>query len=44
MGNKDVDMQAKMIALSRRLEKLEARKAHEIKVVNDVPMLYMSIW
>ena len=27
-----------MVALSRRLEELEARGAHEMKVVNDVPM------
>ncbi|KAL6329822.1 hypothetical protein AAG906_037534 [Vitis piasezkii] len=36
--NEDVDVQAKMATLSRRLEELEARGAHEIKVVNDVPM------
>ncbi|RVW86242.1 hypothetical protein CK203_046076 [Vitis vinifera] len=36
--NEDVDVQAKMTTLSRRLEELEARGAHEIKVVNDVPM------
>ena len=36
--NEDVDVQAKMATLSRRLEKLETRGAHEIKVVNDVPM------
>ncbi|KAL6319766.1 hypothetical protein AAG906_036824 [Vitis piasezkii] len=36
--NEDVDMQAKMAILSRRLEELEARGAHEMKVVNDVPM------
>ena len=36
--NEDVDVQVKMATLSRRLEELEARGAHEIKVVNDVPM------
>ena len=36
--NEDIDVQAKMATLSRRLEELEARGAHEIKVVNDVPM------
>ena len=36
--NEDVDMQAKMVVLSRRLEELEARGAHEIKLVNDVPI------
>ncbi|RVW33149.1 hypothetical protein CK203_094832 [Vitis vinifera] len=36
--NENVDVQAKMATLSRRLEELEARGAHEIKVVNDVPM------
>ena len=36
--NEDVNVQAKMTTLSRRLEELEARGAYEIKVVNDVPM------
>ena len=36
--NEDVDMQAKMAALSRRLKELEARGALEIKVVNDFSM------
>ncbi|RVW24215.1 hypothetical protein CK203_091413 [Vitis vinifera] len=36
--NEEVDVQAKIATLSRRLEELEARRAHEIKVVNDVPM------
>ncbi|WJZ95065.1 hypothetical protein VitviT2T_013860 [Vitis vinifera] len=36
--NEDVDVQAKMSTLSRRLEEHEARGAHEIKVVNDVPI------
>ena len=36
--NEDEEMQAKMATLSRRLEELESRGAHEIKVVNDVPM------
>ena len=31
--NEDVDMQAKMATLSRRLEELEARGSHEIKVM-----------
>ena len=34
--NEDVDVQVKMATLSRRLEELESREAHEIKVVNDV--------
>ncbi|RVW71373.1 hypothetical protein CK203_060932 [Vitis vinifera] len=36
--NEDVDVQVKMETLSRRLEELETRGAHEIKVVNDIPM------
>ena len=36
--NENVDVQAKMTILSKRLEELEARGAHEIKGVNDVPM------
>ena len=36
--NENVDMKEKMTTLSKRLEELEARGAHEIKVVNDVPM------
>ena len=36
--NEDVGVQAKMATLSRRLEELEARGAHEIKLVNDVPI------
>ena len=36
--NENVDMKEKMATLSKRLEELEARGAHEIKVVNDVPM------
>ena len=34
--NENVDMEAKMTTLARRLEKLEPREAHEVKVVNDV--------
>ena len=36
--NEDVDMEAKMTALARRLEELKSRGAHEVKVVNDVSM------
>ena len=36
--NENVDMEAKMTTLARRLEKLEPREAHEVKVVNDVSM------
>ncbi|RVW26656.1 hypothetical protein CK203_096514 [Vitis vinifera] len=40
--NEDVDVQAKMVVLSRRLEELEAREAHEMKVVNDFPMKFVQ--
>lgn len=36
--NEDVEMQANMSSLARRLEELEVREAHEVKVVNDVLM------
>ena len=36
--NEDVNVQAKMTTLSRRLEELEAIGANEVKVVNDFPM------
>ena len=36
--NEVVGMEAKMTALTRRLEELKSRGAHEVKVVNDVSM------
>ena len=34
----DMDMKAKVSTLSRRLEKLEMRKLHEVQAVTEIPM------
>ena len=35
MLNEDVDLQAKMIALTRRLEELEAKGFHEVNAIDN---------
>ncbi|KAL6317905.1 hypothetical protein AAG906_030812 [Vitis piasezkii] len=39
--NENVDLQAKMIALTRRLEELEAKVFHEVNAIYDIP-IYME--
>ena len=41
MLNENVDLQAKMIALTRRLEELEAKVFHEVNAIYDNP-IYME--
>ena len=41
MLNEDVDLQAKMIALTKRLEELEAKGFHEVNAIYDNP-IYME--
>ena len=41
MLNEDVDLQAKMIALTKRLEELEAKGFYEVNAIYDNP-IYMS--
>ena len=37
MLNDDLDVKAKVAAIARRLEELETRGSHEVKVVNELP-------
>ena len=41
MLNENVDLQAKMIALTRRLEELEGKGFHEVNAIYDNP-IYME--
>ena len=41
MLNEDVDLQVKMIALTKRLEELEAKGFHEVNAIYDNP-IYME--
>ena len=41
MFNENVDLQAKMIALTRRLEELEGKGFHEVNAIYDNP-IYME--
>ena len=41
MWNEDVDLQAKMVALTRRLEELKAKVFHEVNAIYDNP-IYME--
>ncbi|RVW24340.1 hypothetical protein CK203_098643 [Vitis vinifera] len=41
MLNEDVDLQAKMIALTKKLEELEAKGFHEVNAIYDSP-IYME--
>ncbi|RVW83972.1 hypothetical protein CK203_047320 [Vitis vinifera] len=41
MLNEDVDLQAKMVALTKRLEELEAKGFHEVNAIYDNP-IYME--
>ena len=36
--NEDIDMEAKVAAMTRRLEELEMKKIHEVRVVAKTPM------
>ena len=39
--NEDVDMKAKFAAMTRRLEELELKKIHEVRVVAETPVQVM---
>ncbi|RVW37786.1 hypothetical protein CK203_101720 [Vitis vinifera] len=36
--NQDIDMKAKLAAITRRLEELELKRIHEVQVVAETPM------
>ena len=36
--NEDVDMKAKVVAMTRRLEELELKNIHEVQVVAETPV------
>ena len=36
--NEDIDMKAKVAAMTRRLEELELKKIHEVQVVVETPV------
>ncbi|RVW29012.1 hypothetical protein CK203_088927 [Vitis vinifera] len=41
--NEDIDMKAKVAAMTRRLEELELKKIHEVQAVSETPVQVMPI-
>ena len=39
--NEDIDMKAKVAAMTRRLEELELKKIHEVQAVSETPVQVM---